>query len=78
MKKYSKPQIMFESFALSINVASCEMETPLPSENQCGLPTTKGIVFIDATTGCQFVPQNGIYNGLCYHVPTEYNNLFGS
>ena len=24
MKKYSKPQIMFESFALSINVASCE------------------------------------------------------
>jgi hypothetical protein len=78
MKKYSKPRIAYESFEMSVSVASCGIKSPLQSEGDCGYPTRNGVVFIDPTTGCNRFYQDGTYNGLCYHVPTDYFALFGS
>lgn len=77
MKKiYSKPEIAFESFSLSQNIAAgCEYTDPKhPDLYFTGI----GYAF---TTGCDVKFSDGggdgEYNGICYHVPTD-NNLFNS
>ena len=79
MKKYEKPKIVFEDFSLSNSVAaSCEVETPLPSSTSgCGIPIRGGVVFMEGLQ-CTHSPQNTLYEALCYHVPEETYNLFGS
>lgn len=71
MKKvYSKPDIIFESFSLSQNIAaSCEYTDPKdPSLYMTG----KGFAFTNESN-CQYqVPDqaggDGEFNGICYHV----------
>ena len=92
MKKvYAKPNIMFESFSLSQNIAAgCEVKTETMSVNQCGLEFGPMVIFVSTPVctedGLVENMGNGdgaandlIYNGLCYHVFTngEYN-LFNS
>lgn len=87
-KTYVKPEIMFESFTLSTNIAGdCEVKTYTPSNNSCGLEFTGvGTVFLDTMNGCQTENGgfpvhseggDGEFNGICYHVPYG-NNLFNS
>lgn len=78
-KKYEKPQIYIETFALDTTIAgTCELDTPLPSsEENCGYPIQGGTVFVEGAS-CQYKPQSGEYNGFCYHVPTDAKNLFNS
>ena len=85
MKKvYSKPQIVFEDFSLSTNIAGdCTVKTHNPSNSECGYPMTGlGTVFLTGMGGCSF-PVNrdpsgdGEFNGICYHVPYG-ENLFNS
>jgi hypothetical protein len=79
-KEYSKPNIMFESFSLSTNIAGdCSVKTGSPSDNVCGhdIYPFKD-VFISSETGCQVTFENGQYGGICYHVPDGTNNLFNS
>ena len=83
-KTYTKPEIMFEDFTLSTNIASgCEVKTRTPSENQCGVNASGINVFIEGMTGCEGfpVPDNGGGDGefgnICYHVPYG-ENLFTS
>ncbi|MBQ7871776.1 MAG: hypothetical protein IJ357_06505 [Oscillospiraceae bacterium] len=78
-KTYEKPAIIFEDFSLSTSIAAgCELVTPLPtSDDGCGYPTRGGIIFIEGTQ-CTTYPQDGSYNGFCYHVPAETSNLFNS
>ena len=82
MKKvYEKPAIVFESFTMSTNIASgCENPTNLPSWNQCGLDFSGLMVFMTGMTGCEDIQVNegDSFDGICYHVPTEGNNLFTS
>ena len=81
-KTYTKPQILFEDFALSTSIsAGCELETPEPSyfEN-CGYnvdPRLPDIIFLQGTQ-CNRYPDDGLYNGFCYHNPTDAANLFNS
>jgi hypothetical protein len=86
-RAYSKPTIIYEDFSLSTSVANCEEKTNLPSYLACGLPLPGvGTVFVDGNTGCKLkpsaldpkAPSDQIYNGVCYHVPYEHNNLFCS
>lgn len=80
MKKYyQKPEIAFESFALSTSIsAGCELVTPLPSsEESCGYPIRGGTVFVVGAQ-CTNTPQTGTHNGFCYHVPNDKTNLFNS
>lgn len=79
MKKiYSKPEIMFEDFTLSENIAGdCENKISNPTDGVCGYPSRNGEIFMDYITGCNYKQPDG-YNDLCYHVPTEYSDLFNS
>ena len=88
-KTYTKPEISFESFLVSTNIAgSCEFKTMQMAEGQCGyLPAAEdrwdqGPIFISGVNGCKFVEPSGKYGSgpdqLCYHNPTDLNNLFNS
>lgn len=80
-KTYTKPEILFEDFSLSTSItAGCDLDTPMPSyEENCGYPMQGGkIVFVDGIQACTYKPQGGVYNGFCYHNPTDQTNLFNS
>lgn len=82
-KTYSKPEIMFESFTLSTNIAGdCSDKTNTPSEMQCSISYVDehlGTVniFLNSIQACAWKQPDG-YNGICYDVPTEGTNLFNS
>lgn len=83
MKKvYTKPEIMFEDFSLNNSItAGCgkiignqaEYECPLYVEGVGNVFTTS---LPDVCTG--FPVVDGGYNGICYHVPVDSNELFNS
>ena len=82
MKKlYSKPEIMFENFSMSVNVAAgCEVITKLPSENACGYKPDEKFdetLFNHASQGCSTAPTVP-YDSICYDTPTQNYNLFSS
>lgn len=85
-KTYTKPEIFFESFTLSTNIAAdCEEIFSLMAQDICGIPNENGIpnkdIFNLTVVGTQCDVHgygNEQYNGLCYHVPTEAHNLFNS
>lgn len=80
MKKiYSKPEILFEDFSLSISItAGCDIEHGTQAENECGYYFGRdGIIFTETVDGCQYKKPDG-YNNLCYHIPTETSDLFNS
>lgn len=80
-KKYSAPDIAFESFALSSSIAACDVGTN-QSEGSCGYEFAPGIViFVEQQQGCGTPTVDGSkeYNGVCYDVPTEdLKQLFSS
>ena len=77
-KHYEAPEILFEDFALSSSIsAGCEFKTDTKSEGDCGYPTRGGVVFTSTVTGCKY-HEPDINDSLCYHVPTEYTNIFNS
>lgn len=82
-KKYSKPDIAFESFSLSTSIAgNCEVKTDTKGGGECGYPMDGlGILFVVGMNVCN-VPitdeQSLNYNGFCYHVPMENSSLFNS
>lgn len=86
MKKvYNAPQVFFESFAMSTNIAgNCEGIVGNPSKGSCAVEGSGGINIFDGTiTACFFTPEGmgqekDTWDGFCYHAPTEYNNLFNS
>lgn len=84
-KTYVKPEILFEDFTLSTNIAGdCGSPTKTPSSNQCGVEMTGfGYVFLVDITGCkdyQVPPElDGIqFDKICYDVPSSSNSLFNS
>ena len=81
-KTYSKPEVMFENFAMSINIAvGCEGPQVGPVKDTCYVVGTGGVKMFDSdmVNVCDYVPSPGDpYDGYCYHVPTESNNLFNS
>ena len=81
MKKlYSKPEIMFESFSVSTNIAGgCGIPTHTPSEGNCAYEASGVMIFTDAVSQCAVkAPGDAAYNGLCYHVPIDTGSLFNS
>ena len=82
-KKYSAPAIVFESFALSTNIAGgCEIIVDAPSSGNCGYAYEGGngdTLFTEAASNACMTPiDDDAANGFCYHVPIESNNLFNS
>ena len=81
-KTYTKPEISFESFLMSTNIAGdCNVKTDTKGNMDCGLYFTGfGMVFMTGINGCTGleVEVDGSFNGICYHVPTEKTDLFNS
>ena len=82
MKKlYSKPEIMFENFSMSVNVAAgCEVITKLQGENACGYKPDRwigGALFNKPENGCETAPT-APYDSICYDTPNQVYNLFTS
>ncbi len=78
---YEKPQIMFEDFSLSTNIAACAVPTNLLSSGVCGMEFGPGIVLFDnGISQCNRDIDNvdDNYNLPCYHNPDALHNLFGS
>ena len=81
MKKiYSKPEIMFESFVMSVNIAgTCDRKTNTPNAGNCGIAMGSMTVFLDDMANvCNFGVADGTYDSICYHVPSDENELFNS
>lgn len=86
MKKvYTAPQILFESFTMSTNIAAgCEAIVDNPTKGICAYTYDDEFagtvsIFTTQVSGCSVteVKEDG-YNGFCYHVPFEEYNLFAS
>ena len=84
MKKvYSKPEIVFENFSLTTNIAGgCEVKTWTPTNaDLCAYqpPRFPDLnIFLEESSACTTKEADGEYDGFCYHIPTETNNLFNS
>ena len=82
MKKvYKKPVLYFENFELSTSIATgCGHPIHNQSKDVCGLDMGGGIiVFLNGISGCTgYQLDNDNYNGLCYHNPSDTQNLFNS
>ena len=80
MKKiYSKPEIMFEDFALSESIAGdCETKINNQTRGSCAYILRTGEHVFTGISACTTDEQDGDYNGICYHVPIDTRNLFNS
>lgn len=84
-KEYAKPMIVFEDFSVDTNIAgTCESIVSTQTKGTCHIESTGGInMFTDTISTCDYKPtdmggKDDEWDGFCYHVPTEYNNLFNS
>lgn len=79
-KTYQKPEIMFEAFSLSTNIAGdCETIVDNASRGSCPYHTRSDLnVFTSDVGACTTTEPDGDYNGICYHVPIDTKNLFNS
>lgn len=84
-RAYEKPKIIFESFVMSTNIAG-DCEEPYvknPTKGSCGVPPSFGddvLWSVNIVNGCNAEGgSNGTTSdGLCYHNPSDSNNLFNS
>ena len=80
MKKlYTKPQVVFENFSLSTNIASCEVHANA-DRGSCGCEFIPGLtLFVSDIGKCVIMAEDGVDNdGLCYHNPSDIYNVFKS
>ena len=83
-KRYQKPEVYFEDFELSANIATgCEFKSNHWKDG-CGYDLVGGrVVFLDGVQVCNVTPppdgdKDAPFYGICYHVPTDTTNLFTS
>ncbi len=79
-KAYNKPEIVFDSFELSQNIAAgCEFISN-HSKKDCSVtdPSIGMTFFTRSTYGCVITEVPGNYDDICYDVPNPSNNVFTS
>ncbi len=79
-KRYTAPDIVFESFSLSVSIASCAIGTN-QGQDSCGYkwdPET--FLFTSTINECDTVTEDGSkeYNGICYDNPSLDKSLYSS
>lgn len=81
-KKYSKPELYYERYELSSNIAgNCATGLPvgeITSSNyrDCTVSVGGDFLFLDEGIGCNIKPIDG--NGYCYQSFATSEMLFGS
>lgn len=75
---YEKPDISFESFTLSTDIAAgCEMLSQ-HNPNACMIYYPQwGMTLLTEALTCDAYPPGGL-DYVCYHVPVADNNVFSS
>ena len=83
MKVYEKPRAYIERFELSQHIASCAWDMTNQSDPDYCTATgdtsysiPAGMVMFTDATRCNVTPD--IFDGFCYTVSTEGDNLFNS
>lgn len=76
-KNYMTPQIVYDDFQLSENIAMCELINSEQNRYQCPVLDAESgwTIFIEGTT-CAQSPADG--EQICYEVPFENYNVFVS
>ena len=81
-KRYSRPDIAFDSFLSTSIAGNCEAKTDTKGGGERGYPMNGlGSIFLLDMQDCKVIiteDQSLSFNGFCYHVPTENCNLFNS
>ena len=88
-KTYTKPEISFESFLMSTNIAGdCDIRANTNTNyNSCAHRYGDQFLFGTGLQGCEkygdasllFKPGEGMTNdSYCYHTPSESSNIFNS
>lgn len=89
---YQKPDVYFEDFAFSSNIASscsqirgnqsqeigCTSYGTHNDPSNCFFYDNGWAVFHQGTQGCVIYPQEDNPNNLCYHVSTDETRMFAS
>ena len=77
-KTYSKPDIVFEDFSLSTNIAAGCDYVPTNQSEGCGVQWGHNWIFTsELSCSTPITEGDPDYNGICYHNPTD-NNVFYS
>ena len=78
-KQYVKPEMYFENFELSTNIATgCVESTHSFANGTCGIYVDGiGKVFMGSMDDCKYKGTDGDFS-ICYDVPTATNRLFNS
>lgn len=77
-KKYSKPQIVFESFELSTNIAAgCTFQADHYQGSCAYNGGIGGLPIFTFGASCSFSVEDGD-GGVCYYIPNGDNNVFAS
>ena len=77
-KTYIKPEVYFEDFELSANIASGCATPTNHAMDECGsLVPGIGVMFLDSVQQCVYKGQDGDQS-ICYQVPTDATRLFTS
>ena len=80
-REYSPPEIIFDSFTLTENIAAnCTRNITNQYSGSCGLIFGTKILFTYEAAGCKHKVADGspMANGVCYHIPSGDNRLFNS
>ena len=90
-KKYEKPMILFENFAMSTNIAAeCAIKDVPATYGECGIDLPGlGVVFVTGIQACDngfAIPDidddptiiDAKFDKFCYHIPQQNSNLFNS
>lgn len=80
-KEYIKPLVIVENFSLSTNIAgNCGLIVNNSSENVCAYNPDRSskYIFTSTISACITHEDDGEYEGICYHAPTEAYELFNS
>ena len=82
-KEYVKPEIVFESFKLSTNIAgACVHKGNAADVNTCDFDTGVGVIFVNPVACSEkdgeFCVPDGSYMGYCYDVPNADSRVFAS
>lgn len=83
MKKYVKPELIYEKFELTQHIADCAWELTNSTKDTCSaqadpdyLPGFPNLFMSDAN-GCTLIPGTN-YQDYCYHDGAQGVNVFAS
>ena len=84
MKKvYTAPDVFYEDFSITTNIASACEEKTNAAKWECGYELYPGFnIFTSSIANCtagfdvEGEGSDASWNGLCYHVPVDDYNLF--